>query len=79
MGDRWVRSTFCGSGACAEVKWKTSTFCADKSCAEVSHQHRVWKIRNNQDPDGPVVTFTEDEWTAFVAGVKDGQFDPPTA
>ena len=25
---------------------------------------------------GPVLTFTREEWVAFVAGVKNGEFDP---
>jgi uncharacterized protein DUF397 len=26
--------------------------------------------------DGPVLSFTREEWVAFVAGVKNGEFDP---
>lgn len=33
-------------------------------------------MRNGDDPDGPVLIFTEDEWDAFVLGAKDGEFDP---
>ncbi|WP_460367872.1 DUF397 domain-containing protein [Actinocorallia lasiicapitis] len=32
-------------------------------------------MKNAQDPDGPVLYFTQAEWDAFVAGVKDGEFD----
>lgn len=32
-------------------------------------------MRDGHDPDGPVLVFTEDEWDAFVAGAKDGEFD----
>jgi len=32
-------------------------------------------MRNAADPDGPTLYFTEAEWEAFVAGVKDGEFD----
>jgi hypothetical protein len=32
-------------------------------------------IRDGKDPDGPVLTLTPAEWDAFVAGVKDGEFD----
>lgn len=34
-------------------------------------------MRDSRDPDGPVLVFTEDEWEAFVAGAKDGEFDLP--
>ena len=34
-------------------------------------------VRNSKDRSGPVVGFTPEEWTAFVAGVRDGEFDLP--
>lgn len=36
-------------------------------------------MRDGEDPSGPVLVFTEAEWDAFVAGAKDGEFDPPEA
>lgn len=34
-------------------------------------------VREGVDgPEGPVLTFTREEWVAFVAGVKNGEFDP---
>jgi hypothetical protein len=27
------------------------------------------------DPDGAKLYFTQDEWDAFILGVKDGEFD----
>jgi hypothetical protein len=32
-------------------------------------------MRNSQRPDGPVLKFSHAEWEAFVAGVRDGEFD----
>jgi hypothetical protein len=32
-------------------------------------------VRNSQDRGGPVVVYTRSEWEAFVAGVKEGEFD----
>ncbi|RJO76927.1 DUF397 domain-containing protein [Nocardia panacis] len=34
-------------------------------------------LRDGKDPDGPALIFTPSEWTAFVAGVQDGEFDRP--
>ena len=54
-------STYCTSGgACAAV----ATFGSDEIA-----------IRDEKMPDGPVLIFTADEWDAFVAGVKAGEFD----
>jgi uncharacterized protein DUF397 len=30
-------------------------------------------------PHGPVLTFTREEWVAFAAGVKNGEFDTEQA
>lgn len=32
-------------------------------------------VRNSNTPDDGIVTFTPTEWDAFIAGVKDGEFD----
>ena len=37
----------------------------------------VITVRDAKNPDGPKLIFTPDEWDAFVAGVKDGEFDLP--
>lgn len=32
-------------------------------------------LRDSKDPEGPVLVFTLDEWRAFAAGVRAGEFD----
>jgi Domain of unknown function (DUF397) len=32
-------------------------------------------VRDSKDPDGPRLVVTPDEWRAFAAGVKAGEFD----
>ena len=36
-------------------------------------------VRDSKDRDGPVLRFTAHEWGAFLAGVRDGEFEPPNA
>ncbi|MBW8484371.1 DUF397 domain-containing protein [Actinomadura parmotrematis] len=36
---------------------------------------RAVVMRDAENPDGPILYFTEAEWDAFVLGVKDGEFD----
>jgi hypothetical protein len=31
-------------------------------------------VRDSKDPASPVLTFTAQEWVAFVRGVKAGEF-----
>lgn len=33
------------------------------------------EVRDSKDPGGPVLRFTPDEWTAFLGGAKDDEFD----
>ncbi|MEU7480561.1 DUF397 domain-containing protein [Lentzea sp. NPDC042327] len=34
-------------------------------------------MRMSTKPNDPALVFTMDEWHAFVAGAKDGEFDEP--
>jgi hypothetical protein len=31
--------------------------------------------RDSKDPDGPVLVFSNSEWTRFLDGVRAGEFD----
>ncbi|MGW0227507.1 DUF397 domain-containing protein [Actinopolymorpha singaporensis] len=55
------------------AEWRSSAAGGD---IEVAFVDELIGMRNAQDPDGPVLVFTEDEWEAFLAGAKDGEFDP---
>lgn len=60
------------------IKSRRSNGNGGNNCVEVtrSDDGRVG-VRDSKNPKGPVLVFTPDEWTAFVAGVKDGEFDFP--
>jgi hypothetical protein len=32
-------------------------------------------IRDSKEDDGPILRFTPDEWSAFLAGAARGEFD----
>jgi len=32
-------------------------------------------VRDSKNPDGPVLEFTAAEWDAFLAGLRNGEFD----
>lgn len=57
-------------------EWKKSSFCESSGCVYVA----VAEIDSGQvvhvrDDYGPFLTFSLEEWDAFVAGVKAGEFD----
>lgn len=60
MARMWYKSSRSGSGNCVEVAF-------DESAAV--------GVRDSKDPDGPTLSFTQAEWSAFIAGVKAGEFD----
>jgi hypothetical protein len=43
-------------------------------CVEVAQLPAVVAVRDSKDPDGSRLTFSPQEWRAFVAGVKAGEF-----
>jgi hypothetical protein len=71
--DEWIKSSFCDSSACVEASWVRSSFCDTGTCVEASVSNDVF-VRNSKDPD-VAVRFSQEEWEAFVRGVKAGEFD----
>jgi Domain of unknown function (DUF397) len=54
---------------------KSSASSSNANCVEVRGQGDVVDVRDSKNPDGPVLSFGPDEWAAFVAGVKLGEFN----
>ncbi len=56
--------------------FRRSTRCSLGSCVEVAQRadgHVV--IRDSKNLTHPAMAFSEEEWRAFVLGVKGGEFD----
>ncbi|SDN90419.1 DUF397 domain-containing protein [Actinacidiphila guanduensis] len=57
----WTKSSrSTGNGACVEVK---------------SPAAEAVVVRDSKDPQGPVLTFSPQEWESFVSDVDAGAFD----
>ena len=55
---------------------KSSLSFSNNNCVEVADlPDRTVGIRNSRDSGGPVLRFTPDEWVAFLAGARRGEFD----
>lgn len=69
----------------AHAAWRKSSYSANGgNCVEVAagvvrksgrKPGSVVMVRDSKDPQGPVLVFSLDEWRAFAAGVKAGEFD----
>jgi Domain of unknown function (DUF397) len=55
--------------------WHKSTRSGDGGCVEVATREPVVGVRDSKDRQGPVLVFRFDEWNAFLAGVRDGEFN----
>lgn len=56
------------------MRWRRSSACAGSGCVEVTRLDRNVAVRDSKAP-GPLLTYTPEEWAAFIAGVKAGEFD----
>lgn len=59
--------------------WRKSTRSPNVDCVEVRFETRCVHVRDSKNRQGPELTFTHPEWLAFLAGVRDGEFDVPAA
>ncbi|GAA2250237.1 MULTISPECIES: DUF397 domain-containing protein [Kitasatospora] len=59
----WEKSSYSGSngGQCVEFSRALAT-------------SGLVPVRDSKNPDGPVLVFPTDAWSAFVAGIKAGDF-----
>jgi hypothetical protein len=59
------------------IEYSTSSHCNGGGCVEVGRSpDGPVVVRDTKDPErGMSLVFTREEWTAFVAGVKAGEFD----
>ena len=60
------------------AQWRKSTYSGGNggNCVEVARNlPGIVAVRDSKDSSGPVLSFPPDEWAAFTAGVRDGQFD----
>ncbi|MGA5823211.1 DUF397 domain-containing protein [Kitasatospora sp. NPDC094028] len=56
--------------------WRKSSYSAQEGqCVEVADGFPgLVPVRDSKDPHGPALMFGADAWSAFVAGVRDGEF-----
>ena len=62
------------------AKWRKSSHSNANggACVEVAQNlPGAVAVRDSKDPDGPKLAFAPDEWRAFAAGVRAGEFDLP--
>lgn len=71
--ERPARGSQPGSGS----RWvKSSLSFSNSNCVEVTGlPDGQVGVRHSKEPQGPVLRFTPGEWSAFLSGVRNGEFD----
>jgi hypothetical protein len=60
----------------ASPTWRKSSYSSSSAnCVEVAATGTSVAVRDSKDPDGPVLLYPRAGMAAFIAGVKDGEFD----
>jgi hypothetical protein len=79
---RWRKSSYSGNGgaSCVEVAaiWRKSSYSGNggSDCVEVARNlPGTVLVRDSKDRAGPRLAVSGDAWSAFVAGIKRGEFD----
>jgi hypothetical protein len=63
-----------------DARWTKSQRCSADGCVEVAQLpggHVA--LRDSKDVSKAAHVFDRAEWSAFIAGVKDGEFDLPAS
>ena len=58
-----------------QESWRTATMSGGGNCVQVKSQDDMIIVRNSRLADGPFLSYTRDEWVAFLDGAKKGEFD----
>lgn len=49
--------------------------CSGGNCVQVMYRDGKFLVRDSKNPDQPPMVYDRKEWDAFVAGVRNGDFD----
>ena len=52
--------------------WVKSRRCDTNACTEVGDAGDRVYVRNSLDPDGPMISFTKEEWNLFLEDLHGG-------
>ena len=59
------------------ARWRTSSYSANGStCVEVAgNLPGVVAVRDSKDREGPALVLSDQAWSVFIRGIKQGRFD----
>jgi hypothetical protein len=62
----------------SRIEWRTSSYSSSNGgqCVEVGTGPQFVAVRDSQDPAGPALVFSQDDWRAFLGHIKNAQPGP---
>jgi hypothetical protein len=63
------------SAPSGELSWRVARLCNGGACVRVAANGDMVLVGDSKNPDGPVLSYSRPEWLAFVAGIRQGDFD----
>jgi hypothetical protein len=61
------------------LMWRKSSKSGSGNCVEVAFAGESVLVRSSRDPLSTVLSFSRDEWAAFLEGASNGEFAPDQA
>lgn len=58
-----------------DIPWRTAAKSSGGACVQVARRDGMIMITHSKRPSGPVLSYTLQEFDAFLDGVKRGEFD----
>lgn len=58
-----------------ELAWHVAANCDGGSCIQVAAAGELIVLGDSKSPEGPLLSYSRDEWETFVTAIKHGEFD----
>ncbi len=58
-----------------EIEWRRSSLCTSASCVAVAITDKLVAMRDTKEDLGSILKFDRVEWSEFLAGAVQGEFD----
>ncbi len=58
-----------------DIPWQTAVKSSGGSCVQVARRAGAIMVADSKHPGGPILSYTLQEFDAFIDGAKKGEFD----
>jgi metallophosphoesterase superfamily enzyme len=58
-----------------DLAWRVARNCNGGNCVRVASSRDIILIGDSKHPEGPALSYSREEFAAFVRGIREGDFD----